>query len=130
MLGQMTDAQAITLFAVTAGAILGIVGDYITTEVVIGKGGSEGNPFVLKIMKALHIGLPVFTFLTVVALLFGVVAPLATVIGGWWPSIPPAAVVVSRLIQIKKNLALSKSMTAKPANGSAPAPIAPPPTKK
>lgn len=113
MLGQMSDPQAFTLFGTSVFGLFGLVGDYITTEMCIGKGASEGNPFTNWLLKKLHVSLPVLTFILAVALLV-VIGLMATVIGGWWASIPPALVGVTRAIQSIKNYRLYKALRAAP----------------
>jgi hypothetical protein len=109
MSSNMSDAQAIVLIVITALALVGIVGDYITTEQIIGKGGSEGNPVVLWVMKKFHMSLPVFTFVVAAATL-GVAGLAARVLGGWYPNLFVVPIAVSRLVQILKNRRLYKSI--------------------
>lgn len=109
MLGQMTDAQAITLGVTGIFALVGLVGDYVTTEMCIGKGAVEGNLNALKLMKFFHVGLPGLTFIKALVLV-ATMALTGTVIGGWYSSIGPAAIGVIQTQQIIKNYRFYKSL--------------------
>jgi hypothetical protein len=104
MSSNMTTPQSIVLFTTSVFGMFGLVADYKTT---VDAGGVEGNPFTLKLMKLLHVSLPVLTFVMAAAMLV-IVAMMAVNIGGWWPNIPPVLIGVFHGIQALKNRKLKK----------------------